>query len=460
MLAALATLSLLIQLANVALVLRLIATTGRRTAWLFIAAAMILAALLRLVMVLEFYVSRQAPTTATHEVLVVIVSTLLAIGLYLIRPLLDSIRAAERAVGQSEAQYRALVVDSPLSVVVCREGHIEYANRTAMAMFHADRLEQLVHRPLVDFVHLRHHALVTEQLKSINEAHPSQPITEIQLVGADGQLVDAEVLVALFVYGGNLAQYIILWDVSERKRREEALRDRESELAHVMRLHTMGEIAAEMAHEINQPLYAISNFAQAGIMHLQSGEPQRLSQLQTCLEHAHTQAAHAAQIVKNLRNFVSKTEAEYRQVSFNPLVRDALELVAAESRRKRANVELALGTHDALIQANPVQIQQVLVNLLINAFEAMEALPERDRRVRVVTCVDSDRVELAVEDRGPGIPEENLSRVFEPFFTSKPQGMGMGLAVTRTIVINHGGKIWAERNQQGGTTFRVSLPRT
>ena len=460
MLAALATLSLLIQLTNVALVLRLIAATGRRPAWMFIAAAMILAAVLRFVMVLEFYVDRQGATSATHEVLVVIVSALLAVGLYLIRPLLDSIRAAERAVGQSEAQHRALVVDSPLSVVVCREGRIEFANRTALAIFHADRLEPIAHRPLIDFVHPRHHSLLTEQLNSISEAHPSHPITELQIVGVDGQIIDAEVLVALFVYGGDLAQYIILWDVSERKRREEALRDRESELAHVMRLHTMGEIAAEMAHEINQPLYAISNFAQAGIMHLQSGDPQRLAQLQTCLEHAHTQAAHAAQIVKNLRNFVSKTAAEYRPVSFNALVRDALELVAVESRRKRAHVELALGAHDALIQANPVQIQQVLVNLLINALEAMETLPERDRRVRVATCVDSDRVELAVEDRGPGIPEENLARVFEPFFTSKAQGMGMGLAVTRTIVINHGGKIWAERNPQGGTTFRVSLPRT
>jgi len=101
----------------------------------------------------------------------------------------------------------------------------------------------------------------------------------------------------------------------------------------------------------------------------------------------------------------------------------------------------------------------VLVNLLINAFEAMEALPEYERRVRVITCVDKDRVELAVADAGPGIDEDKLNRVFEPFFSTKSQGMGMGLAVSRTLVINHGGKIWAERNDESGTTFRVSLPR-
>jgi two-component system, LuxR family, sensor kinase FixL len=180
--------------------------------------------------------------------------------------------------------------------------------------------------------------------------------------------------------------------------------------------------------------------------------------LKVCLEYAHTQAARAAQIVKNLRNFVSKSEGMFCEVSLNTLVRDAVDLVAIEARRRWAQVELALVEPDTTIQVNPVQIQQVLVNLLINAFEAVEVLPESDRHLCVVTSIGVDHVGLAVMDSGPGIDEDDLTRVFEPFFTTKSYGMGMGLAVSRTIVITHGGKIWAERNARGGTTFRVTLP--
>lgn len=381
------------------------------------------------------------------------------IGAYRIWRLLEMIKAAERLSRQSEQQYRSLFEDSPLSIVVCREGQVEYANRSALAVFAAEQLEQLVHRPLVERLHPRYRVSVIEQFQSLSEAHPSGPLTEMQVLRTDGQLVDVEVLIALFIYGGNLAQYVVFWDVSERKRREEMLREREAELAHVMRLHTMGEIAAEMAHEINQPLYAISNFAEAGLMHLRSGTPDRVAQLQGCLEHIYTQAARAAQIVKNLRNFVSKTEGVFQEVSFNGLVRDALELVVVEARRKRAEVELALDRRDVSVHVNPVQIQQVLVNLLINAFEAMETLPQERRHVRVTTCIEASQVQLTVEDSGPGVSEDDLSRVFEPFYTTKSQGMGMGLAVSRTIVISHGGKIWAERNERGGTTFRMTLPR-
>jgi PAS domain S-box-containing protein len=459
MLAVLAILSLLIQLANVALVVRLVGSTGRRPAWMFIAAAMALAAVLRFVTVLRFYSSPSAPTTPMHEIFVIVISVLLMVGLYLIYPMVQSIRAAERTVRQSEEQYRSFFESSPLAVIICHDGRIEYANRSAMKVLGAERSEQIMRWPLNEFVHRRFHPLVSQQLQTLSEAHPAHPITEIQAVRADGLVVDVEAMISLFIYGGNLAQYVVLWDVTDRKRREEELRDRESELAHVTRLHTMGEIAAEMAHEINQPLYAISNFAQAGILHLQSGDANRVAQLGTCLDHVHAQAARAAQIVKNLRNFVSKSTGELRRVPYHKVVRDALELVAAEARRKRAVVELELEQQDAVLHADPIQIQQVLVNLLVNAFESMETLPEVNRRVRIVTRTDSENVDIAVEDSGPGVPEENLSRIFEPFFTSKAQGMGMGLAVSRTIVIRHGGSIHAERNERGGTSFLVSLPR-
>lgn len=245
-------------------------------------------------------------------------------------------------------------------------------------------------------------------------------------------------------------------DLPERVRHEEALREREAELAHVMRLHTMGEITAEMAHEINQPLCAISNFAQAGLLHLDSGDPERIAELRRCLEQIHGQAGRAGQIVKDLRKFVGKPDEAFRPVSLHQLVREAIELMAFEARRRKATVALSLSPPDATINANPVQIQQVIVNLLINACEAMEVLPVQDRRVQLNVSVSEGLANLAIDDSGPGIDQDKLTRIFEPFYSTKSQGMG--LAVSRTIIINHAGRIWAERNHRGGTTFHISLP--
>jgi PAS domain S-box-containing protein len=393
-----------------------------------------------------------------RQILNVAVLALVMIGLYLLKPLFETIQAAELVTLQSEAQHRALFEDSPLAIIICRDDRVEYANRAAQRIFGAARLSNMLHRPLTDFVDSRHRAFVTEQLHALTAENPTRPLAEIEALRIDQSAVDIEVLISLFLYGSSLAQYIALWDVSDRKRREATLREREAELAHVMRLHTMGEIAAEMAHEINQPLYAISNFAQASLLHLESGDPDRSAELKKCLEQIHGQAVRAGQIVKNLRNFVGKPDEAFRDVSLNPLVRGAIELVDFEARRRKAVIDGSLATLDVTIHANPVQIQQVLVNLIVNACEAMEALPAANRRVKLITCANQSQVELAVVDSGPGIAADKLTRVFEPFYSTKAQGMGMGLAVSRTIIINHGGRIWAEPNDQGGTTFHVSFP--
>ena len=458
MLPYLAIVSLVLHLVNAALTLRLMVVTGRRLPWTLLAGGIAIIAVRRFVLLFEQPAGETLPASSMGESFVIASSLLIMAGLILIRPLLESIRAAERTMQSSDEQYRSLSEFSPLPIVVCRDERIEYANRSAMAILGVDSQDQVLKRPAVEFVEPHFRALVSEGLRSLSEESPSRPLAEIQIQRADGGVVDVEVLFALYIFGGSLSQFMLMWDVSQRNQREEMLRDREAELAHVMRRHTMGEIAAEMAHEINQPLYAISNFAQAGLMHLQSGDPQRMAQLKTCLEHAHTQAARAAQIVKNLRNFVSKSEDAFREVSFHQLVRDALDLVTVEARRKHVQVELAMDCPSTTIRVDPVQIQQVLVNLLVNAFEAMEHIPKESRRARVAARSSPTEVEVTVEDSGPGMADDQLARLFEPFFTTKAHGMGMGLPVSRTIILNHGGKLWAERNLLGGTTFHVVLP--
>ena len=455
MITTLAVISLLLQIVNVALTLRLISVTGRSAGWIFFAAAMALTAVRRLLLLADSPESAPADTF-TQELLVLIGSVCVLIGLFKIRPLFENI---QRTALESERRYRALTESSPLPFAVCRRGRIEFANRTAMAIFGIEQQEQVLHRPFIEVVAPQYRQIVGEQLATLSEKDPTRPLTEIRIQRPSGELIDVEIIIALFVFGEDLAEYVLIWDATNRKRHEEMLREREAELAHVMRLHTMGEIAAEMAHEINQPLYAISNFSQAGTMHLQSGDPSRLPQLQTCLEHIHSQAARAAQIVKNLRNFVSKSEGLASDVSLNQLIADSIELVSVQARRRRAFVETDAHAPDTTIRANAVQIQQVLVNLLINAFEAMEVLPEAQRTVRVSTRIEEESVELLIADSGPGVEEDQTSHFFEPFFTTKAHGMGMGLAVSRTIVTNHGGRIWVERNDRGGTTFHVSLPR-
>jgi two-component system sensor kinase FixL len=247
-------------------------------------------------------------------------------------------------------------------------------------------------------------------------------------------------------------------DITEREAAAEELRRLEAQLAHVGRLSVMGEMVAGIAHEVNQPLYSILNFAKAsGNLLAGAGEP-NVGDLRQWNEEIMRAAARAGQILSRLRSFARRVEPRRSLVDVGEVVGQAVELAAFENRGREVAVEIDSSPEVLFVRAHRVQIQQVLLNLLRNAHEAAEQGGAAAPQVRIRTCRSGESVEVSVADNGPGLLPEEDSRIFEPFVTTKADGLGMGLAISKTIVEAHGGRLWASSTEGGGATFRFALP--
>ena len=245
-------------------------------------------------------------------------------------------------------------------------------------------------------------------------------------------------------------------DLTQRQKNERLLHEMQSELLHISRLSTMGEMASALAHELNQPLSAIANYLQGSRRLLQNSTDDRAPMIREAMNKAAEQAVRAGQVIQRLRDFVARGETEKRIESITRLVEEAtaLALVAAKDQSIRMN--LRLDPSIDLVLVDKVQIQQVLLNLLRNAVEAMQTSERRELSISTRPAGDN-MVAVDVSDTGSGIPPDVASRLFRPFVTTKRQGMGVGLSISRTIIESHGGQITAESNPVGGTIFRFTL---
>ena len=241
-----------------------------------------------------------------------------------------------------------------------------------------------------------------------------------------------------------------------RRRLAEVLsRQRTAELVHVNRIATAGELTASIAHEINQPLGAILTNAETADVILNSPSPD-IAELKDIVKDILRDDRRAGEVIRRMRSLLKKAPFELKSLDFNDLVRETLELVLAVGRK----VELVSRiTPDALpILGDRIQLQQVILNLVANGIDAMKDTPATDRIISIRTSRVENFAQLSVSDRGPGIPEDKLKAVFEPFYTSKGEGMGMGLSIARTIIEAHNGLVWAENRENGGASFRIRLP--
>jgi two-component system, LuxR family, sensor kinase FixL len=245
-------------------------------------------------------------------------------------------------------------------------------------------------------------------------------------------------------------------DLTERQKTEARLQELQSELVHISRLSAMGEMASALAHELNQPLSALTNYLKGSRQLLANRDDKESALVRDALEKAAEQSLRAGHIIRRLRDFVGHGEVEKRVENVRKLVEEAsaLALVGAKERGIRVNFVLD-PSHD-LVLVDKVQIQQVLLNLLRNAMEAMEQSSRRELLLST-TPADGDMLTVNVADTGCGISEDIRSQLFQSFVTTKAQGMGVGLSISRTIVEAHGGRIWAEANPGGGTIFRFTL---
>ena len=247
-------------------------------------------------------------------------------------------------------------------------------------------------------------------------------------------------------------------DITARKRVEEQARQLQADLAHMSRLSSMGEMASGLAHELNQPLTVITNYAQGCVRRLKSNAigPEELGDI---LGRIATQAQRSSSIIRGLGNLVRKSSALRSVIDINHCIMEVADLADAEAVQYRAKARFELEPNLPPVMADQTQLQQVILNLVQNGCEAIQDTPESRRAVTVRTKQRGDReLEISVSDDGRGISESLGERVFEPFFTTKAQGIGMGLAISRSIVESHGGRLWATPNPDQGTTFYFTLP--
>jgi two-component system sensor kinase FixL len=244
-------------------------------------------------------------------------------------------------------------------------------------------------------------------------------------------------------------------DLSERETTERRLQDLQSELVHTSRLTAMGEMASALAHELNQPLSAIANYMK-GAEHLLDATPQNREKIKRGLRSGAEQAIRAGDIIRKLRDFVAKREVERRVESLPKLLEEACALAMIGARERGVHLRINVARDAGLVLADKIQMQQVVLNLVRNAIEAMETSPRRELLVSAKAVPDNMR-QVSVADTGSGVAPELVDQLFKPFHTTKTQGMGVGLSISRTIVEAHGGRIWAESNPGGGTVFHFTM---
>jgi len=249
----------------------------------------------------------------------------------------------------------------------------------------------------------------------------------------------------------------IVRDVTEQKTAQIEAAAHRLELAHLGRVATLGQLTAALAHEMSQPLTAalINAEAARGSMH---HEPIDLSELRATIDDIINDNRRAVAVINRLRDFLRKKASLPQPVDFNDVVREVLDLAHSEFIARRVTVTSTLATNTTVVLGDRIQLQQVILNLLLNACDAMSETPLSEKQIALTATVEDGFVRLAVADRGTGIPNDRLDDVFEPFVTFREKGLGLGLAISRSIMTAHNGSIQAENNADGGATFRCSLP--
>lgn len=316
--------------------------------------------------------------------------------------------------------------------------------------------------PTLDYMIGRAHPEDADALRSAIElayARHASLETEFRLLMPDGSIKFLRMLACQVRDASGECEYIgALMDVTASKNAEEALHQSQMQLAHVTRVTTLGELAASIAHEVNQPLAAVTTNAEAGLRWLNREVPD-LHEVRSATERIMSEAHRASEVIRRIRALSRKTHPQHVPIDVQEVLRESVELVRRELKRHRVALELQLEDGPLYANGDRVQLQQVFINLLINAMQAMSGMQGKSRRLIVGLSVPpAGGVQFGVQDNGPGVAAQNLPNLFNPFFTTKPEGMGMGLSICRSIIEAHGGRIWVESELGRGALLSFSLP--
>ncbi len=365
----------------------------------------------------------------------------------------DERRQIESELRQSQAQYQAVVEAVPDALLVLDAAGYIRQFRPGIDCPLAEWGRQLAGKRLSDVLPAAQIEAALKQVADVLSGRKGAVFEFALAIG--GREHNFEARQALLGAAEVLA---IVRDTTAERQRSLQLQQVRSELAHVLRLSTLGEMAAGLAHELNQPLTSISSFARA-CLHRLGKSPPDVEKAVMLAEQVCSQAAHAGEVIRRLRRFVARREPHLSSACLNEMVSEALRLMEAEFRTAEIvpRVELAQGL--LMVIADRIQIIQVILNLLRNAVESLMAVPAEKRLLFVQTKpAAANGVELLVADSGPGFAGDVQAHLFEPFYTTKPDGLGLGLAISRSIIAAHKGRIWASQRAGGGAEFHFTLP--
>jgi len=370
-------------------------------------------------------------------------------------------RQAAEAALREESAYRKAMEDSMLTGMRARdrEGRLTYVNPAFCQMtgYSAEELlGQKAPMPYWDPEQLEQTYELHRQILTSGSAPGG---TEVQLRRKNGDVLDVLVFEAPLIdaKGRHTGWMGSVLDITERKRARELARQQEERLQATSRLVTMGEMASTLAHELNQPLAAIATYNNGCINRLQATDADR-TELITIHEKIGRQARRAGEIIRRVHDFVRRAEPKREPIDLNAVIRDAVGLLEADVRKRGMQLVTDLAPALPQVEADAVMIEQVVVNLVRNGMDAMRDAPATLRTVRIATATDGSHVMVRVADRGTGIPADVAERLFQPFYTTKPEGMGMGLNICRSIAELHHGRLSFETNPEGGTIFVLTLP--
>jgi PAS domain S-box-containing protein len=317
---------------------------------------------------------------------------------------------------------------------------------------------QLSYATFMERIHPEDRPLFEQTLDTaIREPSPFQH--EYRIVLPDGSIKHLVSVGQLDTRNSSDLEFVgSVMDITERKRTEEALRNAQGELAHVARLTTMGELAASIAHEVNQPLAAVVTNADICLLWLNRDKPD-LDEVRDAVLHIVREGTRAADVIRGLRALIQKSGPELAEFDLNDAIEEVLALIRGELQHGRVVLRSDLFARDRRVLGDRVQLQQVLLNLIRNGIDAMSAVTDRPR----VLAISSEPAEpgavlIAVADTGAGLDPATADRIFDPFFTTKPNGMGMGLSICRSIIEAHGGRFWASPRLPHGTVLRFTVP--
>jgi len=380
-------------------------------------------------------------------------------------------KRAEEAFRRVEREARS-IVDSALDAVVAMDsdGFITDWNKQAEEIFGWPRSEALGRRMSETIIPLQHrlsHERGLQRFFKTGEGPVLNNRIEITALRRDGDEFPVELTITPLKTGDSWTFSSFVRDISERRRAEEKLRESElklrntqAELAHVNRVMTMGELTASIAHEVNQPLSAIIASGDSCRAWL-SNDPPNLDKARAAASRIIQAATQASEIVQRLRALFKKTTSMTAAVDMNAVIEDTISLVHHETELKKIFLRTELHAGVPSVSGDRVQLQQVILNLTMNGIESIAGQDHEPKRLMIRSMLsNTGELLVSVEDTGLGFEAEHADRLFAPFFTTKPQGIGMGLPICRSIIEAHGGRLWAAKNEPRGAVFHFALPVT